>query len=442
MTRLGRRAFVTGSLAATTLPFISSPIYAADFDVVVVGAGAAGLAATDTLRRMKKNVVCIEAAGRIGGRIHTDQSIFGVPYDMGAHWLHNAATNPFVSHGQDNGFDLYRAPDEDVLYVGDRLAGSDERDAFETARRETYAAIYKAGAAGRDVAPTKVVETSGEWAGTAHQLIGPYEMGKDFSQFSCVDWYNSKDGTDWFCRQGFGAVFAHRWRDLAVETGTVARRVSWGGKGVEIETNKGTLSAKNCIVTVSTGVLAANRIRFDPALPDWKQAAFEGISMGLYNHVALQFRDNFFGIGDDGYVIYRLDGADAMSPRGVGLLVNVGGTNLSLADLGGSLARELESEGQQAATDFALGQLRSIFGADVDKGLIKAHATAWGRNPHVLGSFASAEPGRFEDREALRRPVGKRLFFAGEATSETEWATVAGAHKEGVRVAARVARLV
>ena len=72
--------------------------------------------------------------------------------------------------------------------------------------------------------------------------------------------------------------------------------------------------AKACIVTVSTGVLAGEGLRFDPPLPSEKLAAFHGIPMGSYNHIALQFRENVFGTGPDGPLYYRIDEKLAGSP--------------------------------------------------------------------------------------------------------------------------------
>ena len=179
-------------------------------------------------------------------------SIFGVPYDIGAHWLHRGIKSPFLPYGQSNGFDIYRAPDTTVHYVGDRRATDAERQAYQTAYRKAISAISGAGAAGKDVSPASVMPDLGPWGDTAHMQIAAYEMGKDFDGFSCVDWYNSEDGADWYCRQGLGALVAHRYSGVKVELETVARRIKWGGQGVEVETNKGTLSAKACIITVST----------------------------------------------------------------------------------------------------------------------------------------------------------------------------------------------
>ena len=92
--RIGRRQFLKTSLsgfALATLPVIS--FAQSNPDVVVIGAGAAGLSATAHLISKGKSVLCIEAMNRIGGRCYTDISTFGVPADIGAHWLHGQKGN-------------------------------------------------------------------------------------------------------------------------------------------------------------------------------------------------------------------------------------------------------------------------------------------------------------------------------------------------------------
>ena len=207
-----------------------------------------------------------------------------------------------------------------------------------------------------------------------------------------------------------------------------------------VTTPRGDIKARKCIVTVSTGVLANQGIAFAPALSAFKQEAFHNISMGVYNHLALQFSKNFFGIGDDGYLTYKINSHNAPSPRGMSMLVNISGTNLSTGDVGGEFARELEKEGVDGGVDFALGELRGIFGGEVDRHFIKGDATLWGADPLFYGSYASAEPGAFQDRRRLRAAVAKRIYFAGEACSNAEWSTVNGAYKTGIAAAERVHR--
>ena len=99
--KIGRREFLKTSLsglALTTLPGIS--FAQSNPDVVVIGAGAAGLSATAELMKRGISVLCIEGMNRIGGRCYTDMSTFGVPADHGAHWLHGHKQNEIAIFGK------------------------------------------------------------------------------------------------------------------------------------------------------------------------------------------------------------------------------------------------------------------------------------------------------------------------------------------------------
>ncbi|MBZ8118281.1 FAD-dependent oxidoreductase [Roseovarius sp. LXJ103] len=438
MTRISRRSALARGAALLAAPLFAGRAYAAQTDVVVIGAGAAGIAAARDLRRAGLDVTVIEAGPRIGGRVVTDTTTFGVPYDVGAHWLHTETANPFVAYGRANGFDVYRAPDDEVLYVGDRPATDAEQAAYSSAHAQANRAIERAGAAGQDVSPASVIPDLGEWEPTANVLIGGYEMAKDLSNFSCTDWYTGAGGDDAYCREGFGTLFAHSARDVEVNLGVAARAVRFGGTGVEVETNEGTITARACVCTVSMGVLKAERIVFDPPLPDDKQEAIQMLTMGHYNHVALQFDENFFGVGSDGYYTYKIDKSVDGVPHGFAALVDASGSGLTYCDLGGDFARQMADAGKEAALDFTISELTKAFGSKARAALVKSSVTDWSNDPLTLGGYASAEPGGAWTRDAMRLPVADRLWFAGEAMSEGMWATVAGAHLSGQAVASQV----
>ena len=333
------------------------------------------------------------------------------------------------------GSQCIRPPDAQTLRVGGREASEAEYSAYDAA----VGAIAAAGRRGRDVSPASVVPDAGQWHDLVHFAVGPYEMAKDFDAFSCVDWWNSEDGADSYCKEGYGALVAHGARDLEVRLSTRVQAIDWSGSGVTVRTDRGRVRARACIVTVSTGVLASGDIRFVPALPDEKVESFHRISMGHYEHIALFFDHNVFGTGPDEYLLYNAKSHRAHSPALMGLLTNVSGTGLTLADVGGDFARDLGKAGGEAAIDFARSELRAIFGGAIGRHLVKGHFTRWGANRLTRGSCASAEPGAYRLRAVLRRPVGDRVWFAGEACSVGDWATVHGAHESGRNVARLVA---
>lgn len=412
----------------------------ADTDVVVIGAGAAGLAAAKRLREAGLGVKLIEAGGRVGGRVWTDTATFGVPYDVGAHWLHNREKNPFADYGIAQGFDIYRAPEAGLFHIGDRPATAEEWRAYERAERQAVKAMSKAGRAGRDVPAASVIPDLGEWRLTVDLMIGPYEMARDMRDLSCTDWWSADDGTDFYCREGFGTLVAHWARDIDVTLNTRARKVRWDGPGVSVGTDRGTIRARAVIVTVSTGVLGSGGLRFDPPLPVAKQEAIHFLSMGHYNHVALRFDENFFGTAEDGYFSYRIDQAEGQIPQGFGALVDAGGSGIAYCDLGGELARQLAAAGAAASVDFVLGELKRMFGARVERALVGQGFYDWSHDPLVHGAYASARPGGGASRKEMRRPETGRLWFAGEAMSKKNPATVAGARASGDKTARKLAR--
>ena len=206
-----RRTVLKGTAASFACIGLGTAARSSPADVAVIGAGAAGMAATETLLSRGKSVVCIEAMGRTGGGVHTDTKTFGVPFDIGAHWLHNANKNSFADYGRKNGFTIYDEPGDEILYIGRR---------------------------GRDVAPAEVIPDVGDWADTVHLQAGSYSMGKDFGSFSCLDWYNADEAPNMFCREGFGTLVAHRWRQVPVELNAAARTIRWDGPGIDVETDK------------------------------------------------------------------------------------------------------------------------------------------------------------------------------------------------------------
>src|SRR3569833_841364 len=99
-------------------------------DVEIIGAGAAGLAAAAEVQRAGRSYRLIEAAPFIGGRARTDRATFGVPVDLGCHWLHSPAQNPFTPEAQRLGFRVRTgAQSEAYAWNGRRLDGQEFEEA-------------------------------------------------------------------------------------------------------------------------------------------------------------------------------------------------------------------------------------------------------------------------------------------------------------------------
>ncbi len=408
-------------------------------DVVIVGAGAAGIAAAHSLLKHNRKVAILESRGRVGGRVYTDTSTFNAPYDIGAHWLHNGRGNPYNFLARNFGFDIESMPEIYRLFATDREVGDNEVERVFEIYDELERAIGRRADEGHDISVSAATEhIAGRWSDTAKFVLGPWDMGKDLKDFSTVDWWESGGGDeDFVCRQGFGAVVERYARDLNISLNTEVKGIDWSGGDILVDTTNGMLRTKAVILTVSTGVLASGSIKFTPQLPLDKQESFHSISMGMYDHIALQFSEDIFGMGRDGYLLFEI-GNDG---RGFGTMTNASDTGIAYCDVGGDWARELLDRTVDEKVDYVLGEMERMLGSSVRRTFVKGTATAWGNDRWSLGSYASAKPGAYMMREVLRRPVAERIFFAGEACHRTIWATVDGAHQSGQETAGVVSRM-
>ena len=409
-----------------------------DIDVVVVGAGAAGIAATRALMSAGLSVVCVEASNRVGGRTHTDTEIFGVPFDIGAHWMHTEHANALKAPGLALGLDLYAAPKNATTY------GLENGDVLWDEVDEIHSAIVEAARVDTETEsstgiPTDrsladIWENKGPWSFTAAMTFA-LSIARDLPDTSLRDIVAWEGGDDWFCREGFGHLIACTARGLPIKLATPVTEIKALANGVRITTPDGTIKTRAVVVTVSVGVLAEDVIRFDPPLESDRRAALELITMGDYNHAGLLFRPNSLPLHPDTWLTYHLEPDASGVARGGGFLCNISNTGLTSFESSGSFSRDLQDAGPESAIEHGLETLVGFFGTAIRKDFIKGHATAWRHEPYVRGSYAGAKPRGHTQRAVLRRSHAEWVHFAGEATHPNQQCSVSGAHLEGLRAA-------
>jgi monoamine oxidase len=431
MSALNRRNFIAGSAAMASTQALGAVAASGETDVAIVGAGAAGIAAARKVAAAGRRFVLIEASDHVGGRCVTENRTFGVPYDRGAHWVHMPDINPVAKLSSRTGLEVYAAPPGQKLRMLKRNAREGEMEDYLAAIVKANRAIQDAARGKADVSCAQVLPKDlGDWRPAVEFVLGPFGCGKNLEDISAMDFARSLErDVDAFCRQGFGALLA-KLADMPVQINTPVQRMTSTRNSVEIETSRGRIVARAAIVTVSNGVLAADKIKFTPDLPKRQVDAIAKLSLGSYDHVALELKGNPLQLQNDDLVFEQAKG-----PRTAALLANVSGTPLCMVELAGKFGRELSQAGEAAMVDFATGWLGELYGADVRKAVGKTHATRWASDPWALGAFSAAAPGGQPGRRTLMEPVRDRLFFAGEAVHETLWGTVGGAWESGERAA-------
>jgi monoamine oxidase len=398
------------------------------FDVAVVGAGAAGIAALRRIAGAGLSAVALEARARVGGRAHTVLVRPDLPVDCGAGWVHSADENLLTGPIETAGFTLDRGPPHWTRQAFNRDFPPKAQQAFRAARAALEARTDAAARTGVDRPASDFLEPGSRW-NPLLDAFSSYYNGAEFDQVSILDYATYEDsGVNWRVAEGYGTAIAS-FADLGrVVTDCPVTTIRHDGPQLVLDTPKGRVTARAAIVSVPTPVLADGRLAFSPGLPGKAQAA-AGLPLGLADKAFLGV-DEPEALPVDGHLFGHADrtatGSYHLRPFGRPYIE---------VFLGGRCARALEGEGPGAMTAFAVEELSELMGADFRRRLHPLTETHWAQDPWALGSYSHALPGHAGDRAILAAPVENRIFFAGEATSARFYSTVHGAWESGLRAA-------
>lgn len=424
------------------------------FDVIVIGAGAAGLAAAAELAPRDLSVCVLEARDRIGGRIDTRvEPDFPLPIELGAEFVHGRSpvTEKWVHRAHSM-----------LIDVGDGRAtqpedGSRNRDSVFMEMRKAFAKVRRPK---KDLPFAEFLELhSTTFSPTVRQFARRLVEGFDAADATRVstltildEWKGSAaaDAPTFRPSGGYGVLVGAMLDSLAghdvqVQLNTIVRSVHWSSRGATISaTHQGQpqeISARRVVVAVPLGMLQSDggegSIRFSPAL-DEKSDALRGLAVGPVVKVMLRFETAFWESAAKGRYMdasfLRANDADfptfwtALPARAPLLTAWAGGRN----------AIRLCMQKESAIANAALKSLESLFGRKIrlrDR-LHSSHFHNWDTDPFARGAYSFVLAGGANARRALARPVAGTLFFAGEAADyEGEAATVAGALQSGERAA-------
>lgn len=438
-----------GPPAIVAAPPAVTPTSAPVYDVIIVGAGMAGLTAAREMQRHGHPFVVLEATGRKGGRaIATDPADFGIPIDLGGAWIHGVKTNPLTPIVDGLGFQRIVTHVEPAAYFfhKGRFATKAEqaefrRDlkTFEEGLEAHVEAEYAAADArrasglqleGAALATAQAADTAARFLPPAsrrfHKLValtmGPLESAEELGRSSAVDVSEFISADDAFIDRGFGGFVAEYGKDVPVELNQKVKTIRHGADGVVVTTASGaTYRGRKVLVTVSTGVLQAGHIKFEPDLPGWKKDAIAELKMGVLDKVILGFRSDVFPRppGPDGrrhdlantWVLYDGEGED----HDMAFVIRPGEQNVAVGFFGGDRARALEAQGEEKMIKVTLEALADICEKDVSGELVRTKVTNWHTTEWTLGAYSAANPGAWEAHEKLGLPIDDRVYFAGEA---------------------------
>jgi monoamine oxidase len=428
-------------------------------DVLIVGAGVAGLTAAARLTEAGKYVCVLEARDRLGGRVFTRHDVqAGAPLELGAEFIHGFA--PAIIHWLDRtGAAVIDATRQRWTLRDRQLVTGDP--IFEQMR----AALAKVGRPRRDMPFAQFLEE--------HSRALPKSI-REFARM-LVEGYDAADVTrvstletlaEW---AGQGAADAPTFRPLngysallsaiagsidrtcaRLLLNTVVRTIRWRRGTVEVTATRlgrtETFNAPRVILTLPLSILQnpslEGAVEFDPPLT-MKRSSLEALAMGPVLKVVMQFRSRFWERLDHGR--YR-DGTFFHSPNAVfpTLWTQVPlRTPLFSAWSAGPKANQLSQLSNDELAHLALDSVESLFGRRVGarEQLLGASVHNWQTDPYARGAYSHVLAGGAKARKELARPLSSTLFFAGEAAdTQGESGTVAGAVQSGERAAAEILR--
>ena len=396
-----------------------------DTEVVIVGGGAAGIAACRRLKDAGIECLLLEARPRLGGRAWTVSDDPLCPIDLGCGWLHSADRNPWRGIAEAQGRSIDRTPPPWMRASAPIDFPLSEQAAYLDARDKFFARVDAAAESEQDAAAATLLDPNGRWNDVI-RATGTYVSGAELERVSVRDLGRYDDSSvNWRVVEGYGTVIAAHGASLPVTLGCSVRGIDWNGRRLRVETAHGSIAADAAIVTLPSSLLAEQKIVFTPGLPAKAEAA-AGLPLGLADKLFLSLSDAGEFEKDS-----RLFGRTDRSGTATYHLRPFGRPQIEVY-FAATLAAELEAAGEAAFLDFAVAELVGLLGSDFARRIRPLHLHRWGIDPLSRGSYSYALPGKADCRAVLAAPVDDRLFFAGEACSTNDYSTAHGAYLTGV----------
>ncbi|SPF80280.1 flavin monoamine oxidase family protein [Pseudoprimorskyibacter insulae] len=439
---MNRRQLLGAALAALAT---KGAAQGAGRDIIVIGAGLAGLSAARDLAAQGHRVTVLEARNRIGGRIWTSRLWSDLPMDLGASWIHGIEGNPITDLAQEAGAKVVPTSYDAALMLDASGAAIDPD--LAPATKILRRALEAAESHGRDLSVRAALEGSAGWADAGadlrrlvnHVINSTLEQEHGGAADRLSAWHGDDgdefDGEDAVFPGGFGQVTEHLARGLSIRLSTPVAALAPG----RVTLADGTvLRADHVVLTVPLGVLRAGAIDLAEPLAQNRQQAIDTLEMGLLNKVWLRF--DKVAWSDD------VDWIEWLGPRPghwaewLSLTRSLGAPVLlgfrAAAEAAGAEALS-DSDTRADATEALRAMFGSSFPAPAD-----LQITRWGRDPWARGSYSFNAVGTTpKTRAALAgSDWDGALWFAGEACETGYFGTAHGAVLSGRSVAQALRR--
>ncbi len=426
--------------------------------VLIIGAGIAGLAAARELKARGISATILEGRSRIGGRVYSDRSLNNLPLDIGASWIHGIDNNPIYKLSQSGNIKTLETNYEEIeLYSNGKFLSDRDQERIDQRlasilKETTKIRKQRSGQNQPDISLRTALEEviiNGDRQLSAQQLQEldyainttiEHEYATGVSNLSLSYWdqdwdQDSKiDGKDVLFPGGYSQIIDLVAENLDIKLNQIVKKITYNNQGVMVTTNQGNFSAEKVIITLPLGVLKKGLVEFSPQLPEPKISAINRLGMGVLNKLYLQFPQVFWDQET------HLLGYISANKGEWAEWINIYRYTKQPVLLGfnaGSYGQAIESLTDTAIISRAMQTLQQMYGSIPQP--VGHLITRWQQDPFSYGSYSYMATGATpSDRKILAEPIDNRLFFAGEATSQQHPATVHGAFFSGVEVAKKI----
>ena len=418
-------------------------------DIIIIGAGAAGLITALELAKAGQKVIVLEAKDRIGGRCFTfSGDNFTVPVELGAEFIHGELPLTLkllkeaqIKHEAVSG-ESFQSKNGEIVKSEFFM---ENWDTFEKALQE--------------VQEDQSLETflqqyfHEEKYATLRKSIIQFAAGYDTADPARVSLFSLRDEwlgdheeeTQFRIPGGYVQLMddlAKQIKDLGGEIylENVVRQVNWQPNSVEVIANQhASFTGKKLVLTVPLGVLVLGgneigAITFNPDLPKQRKAATE-MGFGAIIKVLMEFTDPFWK--DQGLTNLQFLFSEEKIPTW--WTQNPQQNNLLTGWLGGKPQDEMQHLSDGEILKEAILSLAHIFNADasfIEQKLVAAKVYNWTADHFARGSYSYATLDTKHAREILKKPIAQTIYFSGEALYEGEQlGTVEAALVSGLEVA-------
>ncbi|XP_072175827.1 lysine-specific histone demethylase 2-like [Diadema setosum] len=438
--------------------------------LLVIGAGAAGLAAARHLTNLGCDVTVLEARDRIGGRVWDDDSL-GTCVGKGAQIVNGCINNPIALMCEQGGFKMRKMHERcDLLTVGGAVTDThtDKRvefhfnamlDAIAEWRKDKHSETdVPLGKKIMDMHQTFMDETNLTFTEEEDKLLQfhvcnlEYACGSSLSNVSSLHWDQNEAfaqfaGDHSFLKEGYGTILSELSKGLDVRLKQVVTSVDYSGQKVVVKTKNGKdFKAEKVLVTVPLALLQADTIHFTPTLPEEKREAINSLGAGITEKVALQFPERFWDrmVQDNDYF-----GHIPLDPEERGFFSVFYDMSSGKSDshilttiVSGTAVEKFKEMSEKEVVDKCVECLRKLFPKETVPEPTRYFVTQWHKDEFARMSYSFIAAGASGDTyDIIADSVNEKLYFAGEATNRNFPQTVTGAYLSGIREANKIIAL-